>query len=105
MCGEVLGREHPTQLGLKQVLSLPKSLTKHFQVMILADTAFGSVEFLHKIRKLKYHAIVGVRYDRQLADGRCLKHLHKRGQQVRFVGVQGTYSNLSDRIFRFSATY
>ena len=56
--------------------------------MILADTAFGSVEILHKIRKLKYHAIVGVRYDRQLADGRCLKHLHKRGQQVRFVGLK-----------------
>jgi hypothetical protein len=56
--------------------------------MILADTAFGSVEFLHGIRKLKYHAIVGVRVDRKLVDGRILRHLHKRGQQVQFVGLK-----------------
>ena len=43
--------------------------------------------FLHGIRKLKYHAIVGVRIDRKLVDGRILLHLHKRGQQVRFVGL------------------
>jgi hypothetical protein len=42
----------PTQLGLKLVKNLPKALTEHFQVMILADTAFGSVEFLHAIRHL-----------------------------------------------------
>ncbi len=56
--------------------------------MILADTAFGSIEFLHGIRKLKYDAIVGVRVDRKLLDGRCLRHLHKRGQQVRFVNLK-----------------
>jgi len=28
--------------------------------MVLADTAFGSVEFLHEIRQLKYHAITGM---------------------------------------------
>jgi hypothetical protein len=43
----------PAQLGLKLIRGLPKALTKHFQVMILVDTAFGSVEFLHGIRKLK----------------------------------------------------
>jgi hypothetical protein len=36
----------PAQLGLKLVKNLPKALTYYFQVMILADTAFGSVEFL-----------------------------------------------------------
>jgi hypothetical protein len=40
--------------------------------MILADTAFGSVEFLH--------AIVGVRCDRFLIDGRSVADLYKRGQ-------------------------
>lgn len=54
----------PAQLGLKLVQSLPKALTQHFQVMILVDTAFGSIEFLHGIRQLKYHAIAGVRCDR-----------------------------------------
>ena len=56
--------------------------------MILVDTAFGSVDFLHGIRKLKYHAISGVRYDRQLIDGRRLTQLHKPGQQVRLVGLK-----------------
>jgi len=55
--------------------------------MVLADTAFGSVEFLHEI-PLKYHAITGAVRDRLLVDGRCLKHLHKRGQQVRLVGLK-----------------
>lgn len=78
----------PAQLGLKLVKGLPKELTKHFQVMILADTAFGSVEFLHGIHNSKYQAVTGVRYDRLLVDGRCLKHLHSRGQQVRLVGLK-----------------
>jgi hypothetical protein len=78
----------PAQLGLKLIKGLPKALTKHFQVMILVDTAFGSVEFLHAIRKLKYHAIAGVRCDRQLVDGRRLTQLYKRGQQVRLAGLK-----------------
>ncbi len=82
------GTTSPAQLGLKLIKSLPKALTKHFKVMILADTAFGSIEFLHGLRKLKYHAVVGVRIDRKLLDGRILRHLHKRGQQVRFVGLK-----------------
>lgn len=81
------GTASPARLGLKLVKSLPSPLTKHFKVMILADTAFGSIEFLHGIRKLKYHAIVGVRVDRKLVDGRILRRLHKRGQQVWFVGL------------------
>jgi hypothetical protein len=78
----------PAQLGLKLVKGLPKALTKHFQVMILVDTAFGTVDFLHGIRKLKYHAIAGLRCDRQLIDGRSISDLYKRGQQVRLVGLK-----------------
>ena len=81
------GTPSPAQLGLKLVKCLPKKLTKHFKVMILADTAFGSIEFLHGIRKLKYHAIVGVRVDRKLVDGRILRRLHKRGSLVWLVGL------------------
>lgn len=50
--------------------------------MVLADTAFGSVEFIYGIHKLKYHAIPGVPVDRKLVDGRVLRHLHNQGQQV-----------------------
>ena len=82
------GTPSPAQLGLKMVQRLPKSLKLNFHVMILADTAFGSVEFIHGIRKLKYHAITGIPVSRKLIDGRVLKHLHKQGQQVRLVGLK-----------------
>ena len=78
----------PAQLALKLIKGLPKSLTKRFQVMILVDTANGWVDFLHGIRNLKYHAIAGVRCDRQLLDGRSVSDLCKRGQQVRLVGLR-----------------
>lgn len=54
--------------------------------MILADTAFGSADFIHAIRSLKYHAVTGLLSSRRLADGRRLKRLHKRGQQVQLQG-------------------
>lgn len=82
------GTASPAQLGLKLVKRLPQSLKSNFQVMILADTAFGSVEFLHGIRQLKYHAVTGVPIDRKLLDGRVLRHLHKQGQQVRLFGLK-----------------
>lgn len=82
------GTPSQAQLGLKLVKRLPKVLTKHFQIVILADTAFGSVEFLHGIRKLKYHAITGLAINRKLVDARVLRHLHKQGQQVRLVGLK-----------------
>ena len=82
------GTPSPAQLGLKLVKRLPNLLKSHFQVMILADTAFGSVEFLHGIRKLKFHAITGLPINRKLIDGRTVRHLHKQGQQLRLVGLK-----------------
>lgn len=78
------GKGHPSaaQLGLTLVRQLPKWLKRAFQVRVLADTAFGSVEFLQGIRALKLHAITGVRYDRKLSDGRQLFQLHKPGQRL-----------------------
>jgi len=78
----------PAQLGLRLVRGLPKALTRHFEVLVLADTAFGSIEFLQGVRLLKHHALAGVRCDRKLEDGRSVAHLHKRGQQVRLVGLK-----------------
>ena len=71
------GTPSPVQLELKLVRRLPQSLTERFQVIILADTAFGSKEFLHGVRQLKYHAVTGVAINRKLVDGRVLRHLHK----------------------------
>lgn len=56
--------------------------------MILADTAFGTNEFVTSVRRLKHHALVGVRCDRKLEDGRRLSQLLKRGQQVRLTGLK-----------------
>lgn len=83
---------HQRRRGLRLVQSLPKALTQHFQVLILVDTAFGSVEFLTGIRKLKYHAIAGIGCDRRLSDGRRVAQLHKRGQQLRLVGLKFSVS-------------
>ncbi len=66
---------------------LPKILTQHFKVLILADTAFGTNEFVTRIRQLKHHPLVGVCSVRKLADGRSIRHLHKRGQQVQLHGL------------------
>ncbi|MGI2908492.1 hypothetical protein [Tolypothrix sp. VBCCA 56010] len=54
----------------------------------MVDTAFGTVDFLDGIRKLKYHAIAGLSCDRQLIDGQSVSDLYKRGQQVRLVGLK-----------------
>ena len=49
------------------ILTIPKKLTYHFQVRILADTGFGSIEMLEWVRKRKtFHPILGIRNDRRL---------------------------------------
>jgi hypothetical protein len=53
--------------------------------MILADTGFGRVDCLKGVRQRGDAAIVGVRCDRKLADGRHLYNLGKSGQQVRLA--------------------
>ncbi|MBW4624691.1 MAG: hypothetical protein KME49_04035 [Brasilonema octagenarum HA4186-MV1] len=41
------GKGHPgcVQLGLRLLRTLPQSLTKRYQVLVLVDTAFGSIDF------------------------------------------------------------
>lgn len=81
------GQPSAAHLGLTLVRQLPKWLKRAFNVRVLADTAFGSVDFLHGIRQLKLYAITGVRYNRKLSDGRQLFQLHKPGQCVRLQGL------------------
>jgi len=78
----------PTELGLRLLRQLPKILTQRFEVLVLADTAFGSNDFVTKVRQLEHHVLVGVRCNRNLEDGRCLAQLHKRGQQLRLSGLK-----------------
>lgn len=81
------GTATPAQMALRMVHNLPKKLTQKFQVRILADTAFGTKDFINGIRKLKYHAVIGIGCNRKLIDGRCVKLLYHRGQQVQLVGL------------------
>ena len=78
----------PAQLGLRLLPSLLKALGKSFEVLVLADTAFGSNAFVTKVRQLKHHALVGVSCNRKLEDGRSLAQLHKRGQQLRLLKLK-----------------
>jgi hypothetical protein len=76
------GSPSPTRLALRLMDTLPRSLTRAYRVMVLADTGFGSIDFLKGIRQRRLAALVGVRGDRCLADGRQLRHLCHQGQQV-----------------------
>ncbi|MBW4628699.1 MAG: hypothetical protein KME49_25095 [Brasilonema octagenarum HA4186-MV1] len=46
------------------------------------------MEFIHGVRKRKYHVIVGIACTRMLVDGRCVAQLHKRGQQLYLRGLK-----------------
>ncbi len=78
----------PAQLALKLLRSLPKVLTARYRVMILADSGFASVEFLEGVRELGHHAVVGVRRDRRLCDGRRLDRVGIRGERVFLEGLE-----------------
>ena len=83
------GKGHPgcVQLGLRLLSTLPKSLTKRYQVLVLVDTAFGSIDFFKQVRQMKFHAVAGVRTDRRLAVGGTVSQVKSRGQQVYLEGL------------------
>lgn len=84
------GYTSPSQLACKLLATVPIALSQHRRVIVLADTEFGTVEFLHAVRKRSWRAVVGMRCHRQLQDGRTLKGLYRsgqRGQQVQLKGM------------------
>ena len=59
-------------------------------MIVLADTEFGTVDLLTAVQKRSWRAVVGMRYNRKLVDGRTLKQFSrqgKRGQQVYILGI------------------
>jgi hypothetical protein len=80
------GTATPVELALRLLCTLPKPLTTHFEVMVLADTAFGSIKFLKGVRRLGLHRLVGANKRRRLQDGRCLNDLAHHASQVRLQG-------------------
>ena len=77
------GTVPPAQLGLKLLRTLPKKLQRRFRVLVLADTGFSSVEFVNGVEKLRdFQAIVGIPKSRLMANGKAIKTITKKGQQV-----------------------
>ena len=83
------GTPSPSQLGLKLLNTLPSILTQSFQIYVLGDTAFGTIDFLKKIRSdsFNHHGIMGIPKTRKLIDGRQVSQLKNRGQQVYLNGL------------------
>ena len=79
----------PSQLALKLLNTLPSILTKFFQIYVLGDTAFGTINFIEKIRSkdFNHHGILGISNRRKLTDGRKVSELKTRGQQVYLQGL------------------
>ena len=88
--GHGKGTSSPAQFACELLARVPKTLTKRFTVLVLADTEFGTVEFLEAVQKRRWRAVVGMRGNRRMENGKTLKHLHrtgKRGQQMRLEGM------------------
>jgi hypothetical protein len=85
-----LGHPSPAHLACKLLATVPKALTQGTTVIVLADTEFGTMEFLDAVRVRTWRAVVGMRCTRKLHDGRSLQQLYRngtRGQQVVLKGM------------------
>jgi hypothetical protein len=79
------GHPSPAQLGCKLLASVPHELTQGRIVIVQADTEFGTTDFIKAVHQRGWRAVVGMRCNRKLSDGRCLKQLYRnrqRGLQV-----------------------
>jgi hypothetical protein len=83
------GTPSPSCLAAKLLNTIPSILTESFQIYVLGDTAFGTIDFLNKIRgnSFNHHGILGIANTRTLTDGRKVKQVKTRGQQVYLKGL------------------
>lgn len=84
------GEDSPSQLACKLLATVPKRLTRGRSVIVQGDTEFGTVAFFNAVRRRQWRAVVGVRNNRLLQDGRRLKDLPKcakRGLQVQLKDI------------------
>lgn len=75
------GEAGASKLAVALLRSLPKSLRARFEVLVLADGGFGDKTFLEGVHKLGLDAVVGMRQDRRLEDGRQLSEV-RSGERV-----------------------
>lgn len=74
----------PSKLALKLLKTLPSILIERFELLVLGDTAFGTVNLINQVRssQFNHHAVVGIPKSRTLIDGRKVTEIKSRGQQV-----------------------
>ena len=80
------GQASASELAVTLLRSLPESLKIRFDMLVLADGGFGNKPFLEGVRQLGLDAVVGMRQDRHLEDGRQLKEVHS-GECVTPTGL------------------
>lgn len=79
----------PTELAQRLVLSLPRSLSRRYELRILADTAFGNMPLLTWVHRRKgLNAVVGVRSDRRMTNGQSVQSVRRQGTQVFLEGLK-----------------
>lgn len=83
------GEGHPSPAALAQRLlrTLPRQLGRTFRVLVLADSAFSSVSFLTCVRRLGFHALVGIGKNRKTVEGYSISSLRGKRGQIRPVGL------------------
>ncbi|MEL6250244.1 MAG: transposase [Cyanobacteria bacterium J06648_16] len=87
--GAVRGKP-PSQLACKLLATVPHRLVAGRTVIVQADTEFGTIDCLQAVRQRRWRAVVGIRANRRLEDGRNVKALYgsaKRGCQGRLKGL------------------
>lgn len=84
------GKDQPStvQLACKLLRTVPKSLIKGRTVIVQADTEFGTIEFLNAVRQKSWRAVVGIRCNRKLKDGRRLKDLYRHAKRGLLVQLK-----------------
>ena len=66
------GEASVSEIALTLLRSLPEVLTTRYRVLVLADGGFGNNPFLEGVNALGLDAVVGMRRDRVLEDGRSI---------------------------------
>ena len=82
------GELAPIKLGQRLLKTLPKTLTAHYEIRVLGDSANGRIEMLKWVKKQpRTSGIFGMRSARRLADARQVNQGLQRGQQVVLQGL------------------
>lgn len=83
------GYVSPSQLACKLLAQVPSALSNDRTVIVLADTEFETVDFIAAVKKQTWRAVVEMRCNRKLVDGRSLKQLYRTGKRRQQVYLEG----------------